>query len=116
MENEGGGVRWWCALSATTLQVSSKAATLPTTIDELHQMSDIRALHCATPSHVRLSCPAGRVLPQLFVPSVTSFEWSADSSCLYYTTPDETGRPSQVRTRVAFYCIRHGQHPPNCTH
>jgi hypothetical protein len=28
---------------------------------------------------------------------VSSFEWSADGSCLYYCAPDELGRPSKVR-------------------
>lgn len=29
--------------------------------------------------------------------AVTSFEWSADATALYYTTADDTGRPSKVR-------------------
>lgn len=33
----------------------------------------------------------------MVLPAVTSFEWSADASALYYTTADDTGRPSRVR-------------------
>lgn len=39
---------------------------------------------------------AGAVLPEWVLPAVTSFEWSADGGCLYYTVNDHTGRPSKV--------------------
>jgi hypothetical protein len=42
-------------------------------------------------------CTAGKLLPGCVLPSVSSFEWSADGSCLYYCVPDELGRPSKVR-------------------
>jgi hypothetical protein len=40
---------------------------------------------------------AGKLLPGCVLPNVSSFEWSADGSCLYYCAPDDLGRPSKVR-------------------
>lgn len=44
----------------------------------------------------------GAVVRGMVLPAVTSFEWSADASTLYYTTVDDTGRPSRV------FCRRRG--------
>ncbi|KAF6262570.1 prolyl oligopeptidase family-domain-containing protein [Scenedesmus sp. NREL 46B-D3] len=43
---------------------------------------------------------AGRLLPGCVLPNVSSYEWSADASCLYYCVPDEQGRPSKVFRRT----------------
>lgn len=43
---------------------------------------------------------AGRLLPGCVLPSASSFEWSADSSRLYYCQPDQLGRPRKVFSHV----------------
>eukprot|EP00879_Flechtneria_rotunda_P007371 GHRR01007732.1.p1 GENE.GHRR01007732.1~~GHRR01007732.1.p1 ORF type:complete len:851 (+),score=260.67 GHRR01007732.1:215-2767(+) len=37
-----------------------------------------------------------KVLEGTVLPGASSFEWSADGTCLYYSMPDELGRPSKV--------------------
>jgi protease II len=44
--------------------------------------------------------PAGAVVQDMCLSTVTSFEWSADGTALYYSTADETGRPSKVIGQV----------------
>ncbi|WIA09240.1 hypothetical protein OEZ85_008648 [Tetradesmus obliquus] len=52
---------------------------------------------------------AGRLLPGCVLPSASSFEWSADSSRLFYCQPDHLGRPSKVFSHAVCQVCQHQQ-------